>query len=194
MDFINVAILGDVTRVCVSWNGYEYINSSRWVVPLKSTVEPNYNTLYFGPGIRSNWDYEPHRKIIEVDARKCFVRVDKHEHNPSDGNAFILVYSVASRSSFARLETLYRAAQKNRQSTPNAVVGNQCDVDEERRQMSTEEGEVAARALGSEFAETSANTGEGVEGVIWGLVRARRALREGRAGGKTLARKRAGGT
>ncbi|KAJ6559244.1 N-ras oncogene p21, partial [Mycena vulgaris] len=64
------------------------------------------------------------------------------------------------------------------------VVGNQCDVIAKRRQVSTEEGKMAAQDLGCEFAETSAKTGEGVEATIQRLVRARREPREGKSRAK----------
>lgn len=44
------------------------------------------------------------------------------------------------------------------------IVGNKCDLEENRR-VDTERGEKVAREFKAQFAEVSARTGEGVEEV-----------------------------
>ncbi|KAJ7185473.1 P-loop containing nucleoside triphosphate hydrolase protein [Mycena filopes] len=132
---------------------------------------------------------DPYRRAITVDGRECFVEIEPHQSPaPPNAEAVILMYSVASRESFAHLET-HAATQKTRYPAAAVVlVGNRLDADRNpldvtvewrRRQVSTEEGEEAARKLGCPFAETSAKTGEGVNAVVEELVRAVGGRKEG---------------
>lgn len=86
----------------------------------------------------------------------------------------ILMYSVASRSSFEAIAAYHQLALMVRRGHNPAplvfvVVGNKCDS--EAREVSTEEGAELARQLGSGFWETSAKTRTNVDIAVEDLVR-----------------------
>ena len=87
----------------------------------------------------------------------------------SDG--FAVVYSIAYRSSFLevenRIEQIHRV--KDNESAPIVLVGNKCDLEDER-QVSTEEGEDLADKYGIPFLETSAKTNHNVDKMFETLV------------------------
>ncbi|KAG2023808.1 Ras protein [Coprinopsis cinerea AmutBmut pab1-1] len=94
-----------------------------------------------------------------------------------EGQGFILVYSIASRSTFDRLEIFRQSMRKVKRGDPIfMLVGNKCDKTYER-EVSRDEGRALARQFGCEFVETSAKTAENVERLFTDLVRALRQTR-----------------
>lgn len=94
-----------------------------------------------------------------------------------EGQGFILVYSIASRSTFDRLEIFRASMRKVKRGDPIFVlVGNKCDKSYER-EVSREEGAALARQFGCEFIETSAKTALNVERLFMNLVRSLRNTR-----------------
>lgn len=107
-----------------------------------------------------------------------------------DGEGFVLVYSIASRSSFTRIQRFHNQIQRVKESSasspsypgsplsassPNApvpimLVGNKCDRVTER-EVSTQEGNALARDLGCEFVEASAKNCVNVEKAFYDVVR-----------------------
>ncbi|KAF8155228.1 ras protein [Mycena galopus ATCC 62051] len=125
------------------------------------------------------------RKQIIVDNRICFMQIidtpTQEEYAlvldqlMREGQGFILVYSIASRSSFDRLESLLESVKRVKGDDPILIlVGNKCDQPEDRREVSKEEGASLARQFGCEFIETSAKTKQNVERMVMSLVRALR--------------------
>lgn len=97
--------------------------------------------------------------------------------HPREGQGFILVYSIASRSTFDRLEVFRQSMRRVKRGDPIFVlVGNKCDKTYER-EVSKEEGAALARQFGCEFVETSAKTAHNVERLFMNLVRALRQTR-----------------
>lgn len=95
----------------------------------------------------------------------------------SEGQGFILVYSIASRSTFDRLEVFRQSMMRVKRQKPIfMLVGNKCDKTYER-EVSKEEGAALARNFGCEFIETSAKTAQNVERLFMNLVRALRQTR-----------------
>jgi GTPase KRas protein len=87
------------------------------------------------------------------------------------------MYSMASRSTFDRLEVFHQAVRRAKKIHPILMlVGNKADMADER-EVSKEEGAALARQLGCEFVETSAKTAQNVEQVFTSLVRALRQTR-----------------
>lgn len=95
-----------------------------------------------------------------------------------EGQGFILVYSIASRATFERLEVFRQAMLKVKRQAPIfMLVGNKCDKQYER-EVTREEGIQLARTFGCEFLETSAKTAHNVERLFTTLVRLLRSSKE----------------
>ncbi|KAF7306636.1 Protein ras-2 [Mycena indigotica] len=130
---------------------------------------------------------DAYRKQFIVDNRMCFVEVidtaGQEEYATlrdqwvREGQGFILVYSIASRQTFDRLEIFRQSVRRAKRGDPILMlVGNKCDKTYER-EVSKEEGAALARQFGCEFIETSAKTAQNVERVFTSLVRALRQTR-----------------
>ncbi|OCH96633.1 ras protein [Obba rivulosa] len=124
---------------------------------------------------------DAYRKQLVVDNRMCFVEVidtaGQEEYATlrdqwvREGQGFILVYSIASRATFERLDVFRQAMLKVKRQKPIfMLVGNKCDKQLER-EVSREEGAALARQFGCEFLETSAKTALNVEKLFTTLVR-----------------------
>jgi hypothetical protein len=81
-----------------------------------------------------------------------------------DGEGFLLIYSITSRSTFERIERFkdQLTRVKDTERLPVVLVGNKCDM-AGQREVSREEGIVLARKLKCDFMETSAKTCVNVE-------------------------------
>jgi len=130
---------------------------------------------------------DAYRKQLVVDNRMCFVEVidtaGQEEYATlrdqwvREGQGFILVYSIASRSTFDRLEIFRQSMKRVKRGDPIfMLVGNKCDKTYER-EVSKEEGAALARQFGCEFIETSAKTAQNVERLFMNLVRSLRDTR-----------------
>ncbi|KIP06952.1 hypothetical protein PHLGIDRAFT_106413 [Phlebiopsis gigantea 11061_1 CR5-6] len=124
---------------------------------------------------------DAYRKQLVVDNRMCYVEVidtaGQEEYATlrdqwvREGQGFILVYSIASRATFERLEVFRQAMLKVKRTKPVfMLVGNKCDKQYER-EVSREEGVNMARNFGCTFLETSAKTAQNVEVLFTTLVR-----------------------
>jgi GTPase SAR1 family protein len=84
---------------------------------------------------------------------------------------FILVYNIASRSTFDELETFrcQICRVKDKDKVPMVLVGNL--ENEPERQVSTVEGEELAKLLGCPFFECPVKTSENVDEIFFALVR-----------------------
>ncbi|GJE87778.1 ras protein [Phanerochaete sordida] len=131
---------------------------------------------------------DAYRKQLVVDNRMCYVEVidtaGQEEYATlrdqwvREGQGFILVYSIASRATFDRLEVFRQAMLKVKKSKPVfMLVGNKCDKTYER-EVSREEGAQMARTFGCEFLETSAKTSHNVDRLFTTLVRLLRQTRQ----------------
>ena len=95
-----------------------------------------------------------------------------------EGQGFILVYSIASRATFDRLDVFRQAMLKDKRQNPDfMLVGNKCDKQYER-EVSREEGAALARSFGCQFLETSAKTAQNVEQLFMNLVRLLRSTKQ----------------
>lgn len=90
------------------------------------------------------------------------------------GEAFMLVYSITSRSSFGRIRRFHDQVKrlKEQDSSPfMCLVGNKYDMTFER-EVSTQEGFTLAKELGCDFYEVSSKNCVNVEAPFYDLVRA----------------------
>lgn len=90
------------------------------------------------------------------------------------GQAFILVYSITDPSSFEDLLTIHEQLlrSKDADEVPIVLVGNKCDLEEERA-VSKDEGKSMAEKFGEhcKFLEASAKESINVEEIFMSLVR-----------------------
>jgi GTPase KRas len=94
---------------------------------------------------------------------------------------FVLVYSISSRRSFDALNDFVRWVREiNGPDAPFMLVGNKCDLRDER-EVSSQEGLRLARTLGCDFYETSVQTATDVEQIFVDLVRRLQASKESQA-------------
>ena len=99
------------------------------------------------------------------------------------GLGFLIVYSVASRSSFEAV-TNFRdqvLRVKDEDHYPMIILGNKCDLENER-EVPVAEGRELAKQLGCPFLETSAKARINVEEAFYEVVRE---IRKFNAGGDT---------
>ena len=92
------------------------------------------------------------------------------------GQGFLLVYAVNMRSTFEELESRHdeiliaKDAEDEPASVPLVLVGNKCDLDDER-QVSKDEGQALAEKWGCSFFEASALTKVNDKEVFFQVVR-----------------------
>ncbi|KAN0099292.1 Ras family domain containing protein [Hyaloscypha variabilis] len=88
------------------------------------------------------------------------------------GEGFMLVYSITSRQSFEEVLTFQQQILrvKNLDYFPIMVIGNKCDLENER-QVSRQEGEALARSFGCKYIETSAKSRINVDNAFYDMVR-----------------------
>ena len=102
-----------------------------------------------------------------------------------DGEAFILVYSTNSRSSFARIPIFHHQIHriKNDTQSPIMLVGHDYAEGSQRaeREVSKAEGHSLAMELGCNFLEASARNCVNVEKIFCDLVRSLRRQRANQA-------------
>ncbi|KAI2630089.1 ras-2 protein [Xylaria nigripes] len=150
---------------------------------------------------------DSYRKQVVIDDAACMLEVldtaGQEEYTAlrdqwiRDGEGFILVYSISSRSSFGRIKRFHGQIQRVKEScqsspsytgspivssvppssVPIMLVGNKSDRVTER-EVSTQEGHALARELGCEFVEASAKNCINVEKAFFDVVRILRRQRE----------------
>ena len=134
---------------------------------------------------------------------------DRRSH-PSDGEGFVVVYSITNRSTFQRVERIVdrvhlvkeenadylsspSSSSSKRTRVPVTIVGNKRDQFASR-QVSTDEARALAQRMGCEFFETSAKTNTNVESAFKSVVRAINTSRKGGSSRGGVAASRDGST
>jgi GTPase KRas protein len=149
---------------------------------------------------------DSYRKQVVIDGQPCMLEVldtaGQEEYTAlrdqwiRDGEGFVLVYSISSRSSFTRIKVFHHQIQRVKESVasspsypgspmstggnqpvPIMLVGNKSDRVTER-EVSTQEGHALARELGCEFVEASAKNCVNVEKAFYDVVRILRRQRQ----------------
>ncbi|KAF2753587.1 ras-domain-containing protein [Pseudovirgaria hyperparasitica] len=159
---------------------------------------------------------DSYRKQVQIDGQSCMLEVldtaGQEEYTAlrdqwiRDGEGFVLVYSISSRASFARIQRFHSQIQRVKESSlsssptypgsplsatapgsssfgpaPVMLVGNKCDRVTER-EVSTQEGSAMARDLGCAFVEASAKNCVNVEKAFYDVVRQLRSQRHTSSG------------
>eukprot|EP00127_Corallochytrium_limacisporum_P001190 Clim_evm25s44 gene=Clim_evmTU25s44 len=99
------------------------------------------------------------------------------------GEGFLLVYSITQKSSWEKVKDLYEQILrvKDTDKCPAVIIGNKCDLEEDR-EVSTEEGAELKEKLGVDaFMETSAKTSKNIEEAFITIARAIRDYRKEKA-------------
>lgn len=98
-----------------------------------------------------------------------------------EGEGFLLVYSITSRSSFSRIRSFYNQIQRVKEDDDPfsvVIVGNKSDRGPEEREVSTQEGEALAEELGNvAFFESSAKHNIHIEAAFFQCARQCKQLR-----------------
>jgi len=128
---------------------------------------------------------DSYRKQVVIDEESCILEVldtaGQEEYTAlrdqwiRDGEGFLLVYSITSRTTFYRIERFKEQILrvKDSEDIPMMLVGNKCDKQGER-EVSREEGAHLAKRLQCDFIETSAKTRLNVERAFYNVVRSLR--------------------
>ncbi|KAJ3320293.1 Ras- protein Rap-1A [Blyttiomyces sp. JEL0837] len=126
---------------------------------------------------------DSYRKQVEVDGQQCMLEIldtagteqftAMRDLYMKNGQGFVLVYSITSLATFNDLvelrEQILRV--KDTEKVPMVLVGNKCDLEEDRV-VSKEQGNSLASQWGNTtFLETSARKKINVDEVFYDLVK-----------------------
>jgi len=106
--------------------------------------------------------YDLKMKIWDTAGQERFKSMSVQVIKTSD--AVILVYAINDRNSFNALDKwlLKISEASDISKKPIIIIGNKSDLEEDKRQVSYEEGESFAKNKGYNFYETSAKTGSNI--------------------------------
>lgn len=107
-----------------------------------------------------------------MDTQDYDVSVVMYPNFFKERDAFIIVYAVNDKNSFEALYSLHDQfiVFKRNDNAPLALVGNKCDLEDDRA-VKKEEGMKLAKAFNAEFFETSAKNDVGVTELFEQLAR-----------------------
>ena len=150
-------------------------------------------------------EYDPtiedsYRKQVTIDDETCLLDIldtaGQEEYSAMrdqymrTGQGFLCTYAITSRSSFDEItafrEQILRV--KDEDKVPMVLVGNKCDLEEER-QVTAVEGQDLAKSFGCPIYETSAKARINVEEAFYELVREIRKDNQSKNGGGTASKK-----
>lgn len=132
-------------------------------------------------------EYDPtiedsYRKQVVIDEQTCLLEIldtaGQEEFTAlrdqwiRECEGFVIVYSVTSMHSFHQVNTFKQQVGrvKDEDGLPMMLVGNKCDLEEER-EVPKEQGLALAEKCGFQFREASAKTRVNVEESFYELVR-----------------------
>ncbi|KAI9019478.1 ras related protein 1b [Phycomyces nitens] len=126
---------------------------------------------------------DSYRKQVEVDGQQCMLEIldtagteqftAMRDLYMKNGQGFLLVFSIASMITLTELQELRVQIQrvKNTDNVPMVLVGNKCDLEDDRM-VSREQGMRLSQQWGGKpFYETSARYKINVDEVFYDLVR-----------------------
>lgn len=141
---------------------------------------------------------DSYRKQVEVDGQQCMLEIldtagteqftAMRDLYMKNGQGFILVYSITAQSTYNDLTDLREQILrvKDTHEVPMVVVGNKCDLEDERV-VGKDQGQHLANEWRIRFMETSAKKKIGVNEIFFDLVRQinRKQPDTGRKGGSS---------
>merc|ERR1739848_984060 len=126
---------------------------------------------------------DSYRKQVEVDNQQCMLEIldtagteqftAMRDLYMKNGQGFVLVYSITAQSTFNDLQDLREQILrvKDTDDVPMVLVGNKCDLEDERV-VGKDQGLNLARQFNNcSFMETSAKAKIGVNDLFFDLVR-----------------------
>jgi small GTP-binding protein len=125
---------------------------------------------------------DSYRKQVEIEGTQCMLEIldtagteqftAMRDLYMKNGQGFVLVYSIIAQSTFNDLPDLREQILrvKDRDDVPMILVGNKCDL-QDQRVITTEQGEELARKFNCEFIEASAKTRVNVDKIFHDLIR-----------------------
>jgi len=126
---------------------------------------------------------DSYRKQVEVDGQQCMLEIldtagteqftAMRDLYMKNGQGFVLVYSIIAQSTFNDLPDLREQILrvKDCDDVPMVLVGNKCDL-ADQRMITTDQGEELARKFGGcAFLEASAKNKINVEQIFYDLIR-----------------------
>ncbi|KAF9302533.1 Ras- protein Rap-1b [Podila epicladia] len=126
---------------------------------------------------------DSYRKQVEVDGHQCMLEIldtagteqftAMRDLYMKNGQGFILVFSIIAQATFDELAELHKQILrvKDTDSVPIVLVGNKCDLEEDRRVPRSEGDRLSVKWGGTPFYETSARDRINVDEVFYDLVR-----------------------
>ena len=133
---------------------------------------------------------DSYRKQVEVDGMQCMLEIldtagteqfaSMRDLYIKNGQGFVLVYSVTAQSTFNDLQDLWEQIQrvKGTDKVPMVLVGNKCDLEEDRVVGKDQGRKLAGKFNSCSFMETSAKDKESVRDMFNDIVATVYALTE----------------
>jgi len=125
---------------------------------------------------------DSYRKVVEVDGQQSMLEIldtagteqftAMRDLYMKNGQGFLLVYSITAQSTFNDLQDLREQILrvKDTDDVPMILVGNKCDLEDERV-VGKDQGQNLARNFQCSFLETSAKNKVNVNQIFYELVR-----------------------
>eukprot|EP01137_Pigoraptor_chileana_P035234 Opistho-2@28959 len=150
-------------------------------------------------------EYDPtiedsYRKQVVIDEETCLLDIldtaGQEEYSAMrdqymrTGEGFLCVYAITSKGSFEEIDVFREQILrvKDADQVPMMLVGNKCDLEDDRH-VSKTEGQEKAKHFSIPFLETSAKTRTNVEDAFYTLVREIRRFKKRSAEDATPKRK-----
>lgn len=125
---------------------------------------------------------DSYRKQVEIDGQQCMMEIldtagteqftAMRDLYMKSGQGFVLVYSITAQATFNDLMELHDqiVRVKDTADVPMVLVGNKCDLEEERV-VSKDQGQQLAKNFNCHFMEASAKNKINVPEIFYNLVR-----------------------
>merc|ERR1712108_9825 len=142
-------------------------------------------------------EYDPtiedsYREQVEIDQETCLLDIldtagqeefsAMRDQYMRTGQGFLCTFAITSRSSFDEITAFREQILRDEDEVPMVLVGNKCDLEEER-QVTAVEGQDLAKSFGCPIYETSAKARINVEEAFYEIVREIRKDNEAKNGG-----------